>query len=190
MLIPVAGFDPSFTNWGIAEGQLDLETGYLHGVQLEIVSTEKGTNKQVRTNSDDLQRCEVLAARALEVGRRSKAIFVEVPVGSQNANGMKAYGVVCGVLGSLRAEGIQIIEVTASEVKRAFTNNKNATKQQMIDAGVDFYPMANWPRHDRNGKAFKKGDLKNEAEHVADALAAIHAGVLTPVFQNLLRLLR
>ena len=190
MLIPVAGFDPSLTNWGIAEGQLDLETGYLNGVELEVVSTEKGKTKQVRTNSDDLQRCEQLAVRALEVGRRCKAIFVEVPVGSQNASGMKAYGVVCGILGTLRAEGIQIIEVTATEVKKAFTGNKNATKQQMIDAGLEFYPTANWPRHDRNGKNFEKGDLKNEAEHVADALAAIHAGVMTPVFQNLMRLLR
>lgn len=190
MLIPVAGFDPSLTNWGIAEGQLDLETGYLNGVRLEVVSTDKGKHKQVRTNSDDLRRCEELARKALEVGRRCKAIFVEVPVGSQNASGMKAYGVVCGILGTLRAEGIQIIEVTATEVKLAFTGNKNATKQQMIDAGVEFYPTVNWPRHAKNGAKFKKGDLMNEAEHVADALAAIHAGVSTPIFQNLLRILR
>ena len=190
MLIPVAGFDPSLTNWGIAEGQLDLETGYLNGVRLEVVSTDKGKNKQVRTNSDDLRRCEELARKALEVGRRCKAIFVEVPVGSQNASGMKAYGVVCGILGTLRAEGVQIIEVTATEVKVAFTGNKNATKQQMIDAGVEFYPTVEWPRHAKNGAKFKKGDLMNEAEHVADALAAIHAGVSTPIFQNLLRILR
>jgi Holliday junction resolvasome RuvABC endonuclease subunit len=190
MLIPVAGFDPSLTNWGIAEGQLDLETGYLNGVRLEVVSTDKGKHKQVRTNSDDLRRCEELARKALEVGRRCKAIFVEVPVGSQNASGMKAYGVVCGILGTLRAEGIQIIEVTATEVKLAFTGNKNATKQQMIDAGVEFYPTVEWPRHAKNGAKFKKGDLMNEAEHVADALAAIHAGVSTPIFQNLLRILR
>ena len=190
MLIPVAGFDPSLTNWGIAEGQLDLETGYLNGVRLEVVSTDKGKHKQVRTNSDDLRRCEELARKALEVGRRCKAIFVEVPVGSQNASGMKAYGVVCGILGTLRAEGVQIIEVTATEVKVAFTGNKNATKQQMIDAGVEFYPTVEWPRHAKNGAKFKKGDLMNEAEHVADALAAIHAGVSTPIFQNLLRILR
>ena len=190
MQIPVAGFDPSLTNWGIAEGQLDLETGHLTDVQLEVVSTEKSKEKQLRTNSSDLQRCEVLAAKALEVGRRCKAIFVEVPVGSQNASGMKAYGVVCGILGSLRAEGIQIIEVTAFEVKKAFTGTKNATKQEMINVGVDLYPEANWPRQKTNGKNFQKGDLKNEAEHVADALAAIHAGVNTPLFQNLMRLLR
>lgn len=182
MLIQVAGFDPSFTNWGIAEGQLDLDTGYLENVRLEIVSTEKGKAKQVRTNSDDLQRCEELARKALEVGRRCKAIFVEVPVGSQNASGMKAYGVVCGILGTLRAEGIQIIEVTPTEVKKTFTGNKNATKEQMIAQAVQLYPDANFPMH--------RGQIASKAEHVADALAAIHAGVSTPIFQNLLRILR
>ena len=182
MLIQVAGFDPSFTNWGIAEGQLDLDTGYLENVRLEIVSTEKGKAKQVRTNSDDHQRCEELARKALEVGRRCKAIFVEVPVGSQNASGMKAYGVVCGILGTLRAEGIQIIEVTPTEVKKTFTGNKNATKEQMIAQAVQLYPDANFPMH--------RGQIASKAEHVADALAAIHAGVSTPIFQNLLRILR
>lgn len=182
MLIQVAGFDPSFTNWGIAEGQLDLDTGYLENVRLEIVSTEKGKAKQVRTNSDDLQRCEELARKTLEVGRRCKAIFVEVPVGSQNASGMKAYGVVCGILGTLRAEGIQIIEVTPTEVKKTFTGNKNATKEQMIAQAVQLYPDANFPMH--------RGQIASKAEHVADALAAIHAGVSTPIFQNLLRILR
>lgn len=181
MRIPVAGFDPSLANWGIAEGLLDLETGYLDAVQLEVVSTEKGKNKQVRTNSDDLQRCEYLAARAFEVGRRAKVIFVEVPVGSQNASGMKAYGAVCGILGALRSEGIQIIEVTATELKKTFTGNKNASKQDMIDKAVELYPDANFPRH--------RGEVAAKAEHVADALAAIHAGVLTPVFQNLMRIL-
>ena len=182
MLIQVAGFDPSLTNWGIAEGQLDLDTGYLENVRLEIVSTEKGKAKQVRTNSDDLQRCEELARKALEVGRRCKAIFVEVPVGSQNASGMKAYGVVCGILGTLRAEGLQIIEVTPTEVKKTFTGNKNATKEQMIAQAVQLYPDANFPMH--------RGQIASKAEHVADALAAIHAGVSTPIFQNLLRILR
>ena len=93
-----------------------------------------------------------------------------------------------GILGSIRAEGIPLIEVTASEVKKAATGNKNATKQQMIDWAVDLYPEANWPVHRQNGKNFNKGDIVDKAEHVADGLGAIHAGVMTPVFQNLMRL--
>lgn len=182
MIIPVAGFDPAFANWGIAEGQLDLDAGLLNDVNLSIVQTQKGKNKQVRTNSDDMQRSEDIALSAFEVGRRNKVIFVECPVGSQNANGMKAYGVSVGILGALRSQGIQVIEVTASEVKKALTGNKNASKEQMIKVAMDLYPEANWPK--RGGEV-----IAGKAEHMADAIGAIHAGVNTPVFQNLMRLL-
>ena len=181
MIIPVAGMDPSFTHWGMAEGQLDLTTGFLDGLNLECVITDKGKNKQVRVNSDDLQRAEDLAGPAIQMAKRCKVIFVECPVGSQSANGMKAYGVSVGILGSIRADGVQLIEVTAYEVKKALTGNKNATKDQMIAAAVALYPDANWPR--RGGKI-----VAGTAEHMADAIGAIHAGVRTPVFQNLMRL--
>lgn len=180
MKIPVAGFDPSFTNWGIAEGMLDLETGILSEVNLTLIETEKGSNKQVRTNSDDLARTELLAVAAIATARRCKAIFVEMPVGSQSANGMKAYGVVVGVMGAIRALGIPVIEVTATEVKKQFTGNKNATKQEMIDQAVLTYPTANFPN--------QRGRVTAKAEHVADALGAIHAGVNTPIFQQIMRI--
>uniref|UniRef100_A0AAU6VZP4 Holliday junction resolvase n=1 Tax=Pseudomonas phage Arace01 TaxID=3138526 RepID=A0AAU6VZP4_9VIRU len=173
--------DPSFRSWGIAEGMLDLSEGYLTDVNLQVIKTAKGTTKQVRTNSDDMQRAMDLAGPSLEVGRRNKVVFVECPVGSQSANGMKAYGVSVGVLGAMRAEGIQLIEVTAYEVKKALTGNKNASKEEMIKAAIGLYPNANWPK---SGGRIVMGT----AEHMADAIGAIHAGVLTPVFQNLLRL--
>lgn len=182
MIIPVAGFDPAFANWGIAEGQLDLSTGVLDDLDLSIVQTSKGKNKQVRTNSDDMQRAEDISLSAFEVAKRNKVIFVECPVGSQNANGMKAYGVSVGVLGALRSQGYQVIEVTAYEVKKALTGNKNASKELMIQTAMELYPGANWPMQ---GKKVIAG----KAEHMADAIGAIHAGVNTPVFQNLMRLL-
>jgi Holliday junction resolvasome RuvABC endonuclease subunit len=174
--------DPSLANWGIAEGQLDLQTGHLDDVVLETVSTAKGKNKQVRTNSDDLQRAEDLATRVIEIGKRNKVIFVECPVGSQSASGMKAYGVVIGILGALRALGVQVIEVTAFEVKKTLTGNKNATKEEMINAAVRDYPKANWPT--QKGRV-----IAGKAEHMADSIGAIEAGVRTPVFQNLMRIL-
>ncbi|MFA7188467.1 MAG: hypothetical protein WC117_00095 [Sphaerochaetaceae bacterium] len=181
MKIPVAGFDPSLTHWGFAEGNLDLVTGVLDDLTLSIAITEKGKAKQIRTNSDDLQRAEDLATKAFEVAKRCKVIFVECPVGSQSANGMKSYGIVIGILGSLRAQGIQIIEVTASEVKKSLSGNKKATKREMIDSAYGFYPEANWLKE-------KSGRLINDNEHTADAVGAIHAGVTTPLFQNLMRL--
>lgn len=180
MKIPVAGFDPSLTHWGIAEAELDLVTGYLSTPQLTLVKPEKIKAKQVRQNSTDLFVSEQLAKIAFDVARRSKVVFVEVPVGSQSARAMASYGVCVGVLGALRAEGISLIEVTAFEVKKTFTGDKNATKQRMIDQALHLYPDANFPRQGQRVVA--------KAEHVADAIAAIHAGVLTPTFQNLMRL--
>lgn len=180
MKIPVVGFDPSLRNWGVAEGTLDLTTGYLNSLHLSIIETKEMKGKQVRQNSTDLHIAEQLAKGALLAARKAKVIFVEVPVGSQSARAMASYGVCVGVLGAIQSEGIPLIEVTAMEVKKTFTGNKNATKDEMIVQAVSLYPNANFPRHG--------GKITNKAEHVADAIAAIHAGVLTPMFQNLMRL--
>ena len=184
MKIPVVGFDPSLNNWGIAEASLDLETGFLSTPVLSIAQprVDRDTKKKVRVNSTDLQRAEELAEVAFNAAERAKVVFVEVPVGSQNARAMASYGVCIGVLGSLRAKGIEIIEVTPDENKRVFTGSKNATKTAMINEAVRLYPTANWPM--KGGVV-----IASKAEHMADAVAAIHAGVHTPVFQNLMRLL-
>ena len=180
MKIPVVGFDPSLTNWGIAESLLDLTTGFMNTPVLTLVEPEKIKNKQVRQNSVDLFVAEQLAKEALAVARRAKVVFVEVPVGSQSARAMASYGVCVGILGAIRSEGIPLIEVTAYEVKKIFTGDKNATKREMISKAVELYPDANFPR--------QRERVVDKAEHVADAIAAIHAGVLTPTFQNLMRL--
>lgn len=184
MLIPVLGLDPSLRSWGIAEGQLDLETGVLTCLNLTVIETVNGKSKQVRQNSKDLESAEQLAVAAITAAKKAKVIFAEVPVGSQSASAMKSYGVCIGVLAAMRALGLQIIEVTPTEVKKTFTGDKNATKEKMIETALEWYPTANFPR-DR-GKA--DGRILAKAEHVADAIAAIHAGVQTPVFQNVMRL--
>ena len=182
MKIPVCGFDPSLRNWGIAEAILDLETGFLETPLLTLIETVDPTGKQVRQNSKDLSLAQQICDVAIPIARRAKAIFVEVPVGSQSARAMASYGVCVGILGSLRALGIPLIEVTATEVKYVFTGNKVATKSNMIDQAVLEYPNANFPRH--------RGNIVAKAEHVADAIAAIHAGVQTPAFLNIMRIIR
>ena len=181
MKIPVVGFDPSLRNWGIAESILDLETGFLDTPHLTLVSPEDMEGKQVRQNSHDLYIANQLAEIVIPIAKKAKVIFVEVPVGSQSARAMVSYGVCIGILGSIRSMGMQLIEVTPSEVKRTFTGNKLATKEDMIAQAVLQYPQANFPRC--------KGRVLNKAEHMADAIATIHAGVHTHVFQNLMSLL-
>lgn len=186
MKIPVVGFDPSMTHWGIAEGELDLMTGHLNALSLTLVEPKKITAKQVRQNSIDLDVAEQLSKVALSTARRAKAVFVEVPVGSQSARAMCAYGMCCGILGTIRAQGIELIEVTATEVKLSLSGQRHATKQQQIDAALAQYPDANWPTYTRKGIV----KVPDTVEHLADAIGAIHAGVNTPLFQNLMRLIQ
>lgn len=188
MRIPVVGFDPSLTAWGIAFAILDLNQGYLDTPSLAVIEPVKPKGKQVRQNSTDMEVAEQLGKAALDYARRAKAVFVECPVGSQSARSMASYGVCVGILGVIRAEGIPLIEVTAVEVKKALTGIKSATKEQMIERAVQDYPKANWPLYEQNGKGFKKGEIHSKAEHAADAIGAIHAGVRTPVFQQVIRL--
>lgn len=184
MKIPVVGFDPSLTNWGIAEAVLDLEDGFLSTPVLSVIQPKDGDGKkQVRRNSLDLQRAEELAHAATAAAQRAKVIFVEVPHGGMSVRSNMSRGVVLGVLGSLRANGYEIIEISAEENKKIFTGSKTATKEQMIGKALELYPDANWPLHAGKISASK-------AEHMADAVAAIHAGVQTPVFQNLMRLIK
>lgn len=181
MRIPVVGMDPSMSNWGIASGILDLTAGVLDTPHLQTVTPVKTVSKQVRQNSKDLEQAEQLSKIALEEARKAKVVFVEVPVGSQSARAMASYGMCVGILGVIRSEGIPLIEVTPIEVKLALAGTKSATKNQMIQSAMSWYPEANFPYH--------HGKLSAEkAEHVADAIGAIHAGVRTPMFQNLMRL--
>lgn len=182
MKIKVLGMDPSLRNWGLAEAELDLTTGVMDTPILSLIETKDPQGKQVRQNSKDLHLAEQLATAAIAAARRAKVIFVETPHGSQSARAMASYGICVGVLGTIRAEGIQLIEVTALEVKLAFVNNKEATKSDMIAQALRLYPNANFFR--------QAGKITAKNEHVADAIAAIHAGVRTPVFQNLMRLLK
>ena len=188
--IRVCGFDPSMRNWGMAVADLDLGSGLLDVPTLSIIQPRDEKSKQVRKNSKDLALSKQLFEGAYDTAKSCKVVFVEVPVGSQSARAMASYGVCVGVLGSLAGLGITIIEVSPEENKKALTGIKNATKEAMISAAMAEYPTANWPRQERNGATFKKGDLKAEAEHVADAIGAIHAGCATPTFQTLLKLLR
>ena len=182
MKISVCGMDPSLRSWGIAEAILDLETGYLGNPLLTLIETKDPSGMQVRQNSKDLSLAQQICDVAIPIAMRSKAIFVEVPVGSQSARAMTSYGLCVGILGSIRSMGIPLIEVTATEVKKVFTGNPLATKSNMIQQALLEYPNANFPR--------SKGNIVAKAEHVADAIAAIHAGVQTPAFVNIMRILK
>jgi Holliday junction resolvasome RuvABC endonuclease subunit len=168
-------------NWGIASGTYCPNEG-INIINLDVINPVKPTGKQVRQNSKDLEAANQLAKGAWAAVKDAQAIFVEVPVGSQSARAMASYGICIGILGSLRANGIPFFEVTPTEVKLAATNNKNATKSQMIDWAKGNHPDAPWPTYLKNGVMCI---TESKAEHMADAIAAIYAGVSTQMFQQL-----
>lgn len=181
--IKVVGQDPSLRNWGLAVGTLNLETKKLKIEFLDLTNPELPKGKQVRQNSSDLESAFQLYQGAISASEGAQAVFVEVPVGSQSARAMASYGICVGVLGALRANGIPFFEVTPTEVKLAAVGNKTATKQDMIRWAMAAHPEANWPMYKQNGKAIVS---EAKAEHMADAIAAIYAGLACNSFKQML----
>jgi hypothetical protein len=183
MKLKVCGQDPSLRNWGLSIGTYDTDTKELVIEEVDVINPELPTGKQVRQNSLDLESAKQLCAAALAAAKGAQAIFVEVPVGSQSARAMASYGICVGVLGALRATGIPFFEVTPTEVKLASAGKKTATKLEMIQWAMKQHPEANWPVYKQKGE-LKVSEAK--AEHMADATAAIYAGLSCNSFQQLL----
>ena len=186
--IKVVGFDPSLRNWGIAKGVFyPYDAKQLVIKQLDVIQPVLPKGKQVRQNSLDLESAYQLTKGALEAAKDAQAIFVEVPVGSQSARAMASYGVCVGVLGALRATGIPFFEVTPTEVKMAAYGKQTATKKEMIEWALLHHPEGNWPTYKEHGKEVIS---EAKAEHMADAIAAIYAGVASNQFQQFIPLLK
>jgi Holliday junction resolvasome RuvABC endonuclease subunit len=177
--IRVAGLDPSLNNFGIVMADLDLQTERLEVYAMLLIETENDAGKQTRKNSDDIRRAKQLVEGMNHAVAHSAAAFCEVPVGSQSARAMASYGICVGVLASCRPP---LIQVTPSEVKIAAINCKTASKEEMIEWAVRKHPEAKW--------LTRGGKLVSKNEHLADALAAIYAGMRTPEWRSTLNIIR
>jgi Holliday junction resolvasome RuvABC endonuclease subunit len=184
--IKLVGMDPSLRNWGLAVAEYDLTSQKLEVQSVHVIQPVLSTNKQVRQNSLDLDSANQLYQGATIYLSQAHAVFVEIPIGSQSARAMASYGICVGVLGSMRANNIPFFELTPTEIKLAGPGKKTATKQEMINWAKTKHPEANWPTYKRNGIQ-KVSEAK--AEHMADAVAAIHAGISCKEFQQLLSML-
>ena len=184
----VVGMDPSLRNWGIAKGVLIPSQKMQVRIDwLDVIQPVLPTGKQVRQNSVDLESAKQLCEAAWKAAQGAHAIFVEVPVGSQSARAMASYGICVGVLGALRTSGVPFFEVTPTEVKLASVGKKTATKAEMIEWGVKQHPEAQWPTYLSNG-TMKISEAK--AEHMADAIATIYAGIACNSFQQMLSFMK
>jgi Holliday junction resolvasome RuvABC endonuclease subunit len=181
--IKIVGLDPSLRNFGIAIATLNLETMELRIDDLRLVETGAEGGKVVRKNSDDLRRAKMSYDGMVAACNGASFAIAEVPVGSQSARAMLSCGVCIGVLAACP---IPLIQVTPSEVKLAAIGEKNASKIEMIEWGMTKYPDANWMMRKSKGIMV----AQNCNEHLADAVAAIEAGLKTEQFKAATAMLR
>ena len=182
----VCGMDPSLRSWGLAKGTYDVASRKISVLAMGVISPAIPTGKQVRQNSKDIEAAAQLFDVAMMFAKDSQAVFVEVPVGSQSSRAMAGYAICCGVLGAIRAMGKPFFEQTPTEIKLAGAGNKEATKLEMIEWAVSAHPEAPWPTYKERGVDQLS---RAKAEHMADAVAAIHAGVNSQAFKQFVAML-
>jgi Holliday junction resolvasome RuvABC endonuclease subunit len=167
----IVSIDPSLRNTALVYSE--LTDGVVKVIDSVTIETEKSKLKQVRASSDLIHRCDVLHRHVNKFLEKHspEIIFVETPSGSQSASGMKNYGVSCYMIATLTPRAI---EVTPTEVKKATVGTKTASKNEMIAWAFEKHPEAPWTL--RNDFPLAK------QEHMADAIAIIYAGMITPAF--------
>ena len=143
--------------------------------------------KKSKVCTDDLRRARVVSDAAFKAASLANVVFIEVPTGSQSARAMAGYGICLGIMASLRTCNLPFIELGPREIKLATLNDLKASKASIIKHMVTLYPDLNWPRKTIKGAVSL---TSGKAEHMADAIGVIHAGLLTNEFSQLMALRR
>lgn len=175
--ITVAGCDIALANMGLGRFEIDLDTDAVRCLDLRLVTTGRGKGKEVRQNSDDLRRAVEIHRAFAGFTAGCALAFVEVPHGAQNARAATSFGIAIGVLA---ASAVPIVEVLADEVKRVVAPRGKVAKADVIRWASERFPDAPWLTDSR-----QQGRLLNANEHLADACAAVAAGVLLPDYLRL-----
>lgn len=207
-MIRAIAIDAAFANMGLAR-VLVHPGAAIECQDLRLISTTKESNKkQVRVSSDDLRRVMELGSALDRFIWDAQLAFVEVPSGAMDARAARGLGMATGVLAVLGVRNVPIIEVSPMEVKIAVSGNRKtkASKADIIEWAAARWPEAPWLRAARDGSvttktkavraaggkgktvSWRRGDLLNDNEHLADALAIATAGINTPAFQQLMAL--
>ena len=175
--IIIAGLDGSLRNFGMVKFSYDVLTGERKVLDMKLVETEKDKTKSVRASSDNLLRAQTIAKGMRDFLQDVTVCFAEVPSGGQDYNAVLGFGITIGIYAGIT---IPLLEVSPSETKKETVGTRTASKQEMIDWAFQQYPEAPWLLTKRKGVMVPV--LKNE--HLADACAITHAGVVTPAFKQ------
>lgn len=179
--IEILGHDPALSNWGFARAKLDLKTMEVSDLRLHLASTKPNKDQKMKKQIDDISRSKKLHKEIKQQSQGVVISFVEVPHGSQSARAMASYGTVIGLIPSINS--FSTITMSEREVKLGTLDKYPATKEDSIEWAYEKHPEANWPM--RNGKI-----VKGKAEHMADAVCTIYAGLQTEDFKNAIAILK
>lgn len=174
----VMGIDPSLRNTGICIAELNDERDGIAKIhRLHLAKTEPPKAKTQRKSSADYQAAVEVAniIKHMIDTNGVEVTFAEIPSGTQSARASFALGIALGMIASVRPAPL---EVTAREVKMNSVGIASATKDEMIEWATELYPTAPWMKQ-RNGNILKTN------EHLADAVAIIHAGLRTAQFLSI-----
>lgn len=184
--IKVVAFDPSTTNWGIAVGSVNIaDLDDLQIVDLRLSKTASEVGKGVRKDSDDLRRAVAQRESMLEAVEGAAVVISELPFCNPNAYASSNYnsGLVVGVLAACP---IPLIQVFPQEVKKLVTGSRHAGKEEIIEWATEKWPSAPWKTRNLKGKRV----LTKDNEHLADAVAALYAGIRTDQFAQATAMMR
>lgn len=177
-MIKFISIDPSLRNTAfvyghIADGKIKLEGS-------AIIQTIKDTNKQVRASSQLVDRCRklIIGTKNYVNIHKPDVCFSETPSGAQSFNSAVSYAVSCAIIACVEP---QPIEVSPQEVKNV-TGLKNPSKKEIIELVDKKYP-------DFLPKKKDGTILLAEAEHIADAIIVVEAGLQTKQYLQIKNIL-
>lgn len=105
-----------------------------------------------------------------------KAIVVELLEGSQNSKAARTFGLVEGMLAVvLEKHQLPFYTYRAMAVKKTLTGRKTASKDSIIEAVKELFPLFFKKQKFRRSKSPRKGTLiwPSELEHIADSMGLI-----------------
>lgn len=173
--IKVLGLDPAFANFGVVFAELNLDTLDFDIIDMELIKTKKLAGKGDRVSSDRLRRAKEIHTALQKWYAEASLVFAEIPQGTQSASAATALGMSAGIIACCP---LDVIEVTAREVKIGAIGKPTATKDQMINWATQLHPQADWLTKTRQGVVSFTG----ANEHLADAVGVINAGLKTDQF--------
>jgi len=191
--IKVVAFDPSMTNFGVCLASVDVMTLKPRIEGLELFKTDSDVSKGVKKNSDDLRRAQEQFKNMVRMCEGRAVAIAEIPMQVTPHRGMLpsvaasasySAGIMIGVLSACN---IPLIQVFPQDVKMSVIGRRNAAKEEMIEWAMERYPDAPWRMRKvkrKDGSGYNLVPMADN-EHLADAVAILETGLMTPDFKQM-----